>query len=222
MNFTKTCTVCQIEHPATTEFFHKSFSRGKYGLRSTCKKCYSIKSKEKYNKLGEKTKKKLREKSLQRYYENREYYLSKQKEWLSANQEKRNKQQREYSYKNRQKRNEYLKNKKQRDAQFRVRKNIRDRMRAAMNGMGKSKHTMELLGCSIEELKIYLEKQFVKGMCWDNYGKKGWHIDHILPCASFDLTDPEQQKICFHYTNLQPLWAKDNYKKRDKIIIMIF
>ncbi|NBQ17559.1 hypothetical protein EBU24_04530 [bacterium] len=90
------------------------------------------------------------------------------------------------------------------------------------NGIGKSKHTMELLGCSIEELKIYLEKQFVKGMCWNNYGKKGWHIDHILPCASFDLTDPEQQKICFHYTNLQPLWAKDNYKKRDKVIIMNF
>ena len=222
MNLTKTCTVCQIEYPATIEFFHKSCSRGRYSLRSTCKQCYSIKSKEKYNKLSEKTKKKLREKSLQRYYGNREYYLDKQKEWLSANQEKRNEQQREYSYKNRQKRNEYLKNKRQRDTQFRVRKNIRDRMRAAMNGIGKSKHTMELLGCSIEELKIYLEKQFVKGMCWNNYGKKGWHIDHILPCASFDLTDPEQQKICFHYTNLQPLWAKDNYKKRDKVIIMNF
>jgi hypothetical protein len=91
-------------------------------------------------------------------------------------------------------------------------------MRSAMDGRSKSKHTMELLGCSIEEFKIYLEKQFTKGMNWGNYGKKGWHIDHILPCASFDLTDPEQQKKCFHYTNLQPLWAEDNYKKKDKIL----
>jgi hypothetical protein len=102
--------------------------------------------------------------------------------------------------------------------QFRIRKNIRDRMRLAMCGSSKSKHTIELLGCSVEELKKHLEKQFTEGMNWDNYGKKGWHIDHILPCASFDLTDPEQQKRCFHYTNLQPLWAEDNYKKRDKIL----
>ena len=104
------------------------------------------------------------------------------------------------------------------DGQFKIRKNIRDRMRSAMQGKSKSKNTMELLGCTIEELKTHLEKQFTHGMNWDNYGKKGWHIDHILPCASFDLTDPEQQRKCFHYTNLQPLWATDNYKKKDKIV----
>jgi len=64
---------------------------------------------------------------------------------------------------------------------------------------------MKLVGCTIEFIKGYLEAQFEPNMSWDNYGE--WHIDHILPCASFDLTLPEEQQKCFHYTNLQPLWA---------------
>ena len=68
------------------------------------------------------------------------------------------------------------------------------------------------------DLKLHLENQFVDGMNWNNYGKNGWHIDHIKPCASFDLTDPKQQKICFHYTNLQPLWAIDNLIKHSKLL----
>ena len=80
----------------------------------------------------------------------------------------------------------------------------------------KDKPTKEFLGCSMEALKIYLENQFSTGMSWDNYGK--WHLDHIKPCCIFDLTDIEQQKICFHYTNLQPLWAIDNIKKGRKIL----
>lgn len=71
--------------------------------------------------------------------------------------------------------------------------------------------TIKLIGCSIEQLKQHLEKQFKLGMSWFNYGK--WHVDHIKPCASFDLTDIEQQKQCFNYTNLQPLWAEENLVK---------
>lgn len=74
--------------------------------------------------------------------------------------------------------------------------------------------TMELTGCSKDELLEHLGSQFTDGMTWENYGT--WHIDHIRPCASFDLTDLEQQKICFHWTNLQPLWATDNIKKGSK------
>ena len=74
---------------------------------------------------------------------------------------------------------------------------------------------MALLGCSAEQLRTHLEEKFTDGMSWDNYGYRGWHIDHIRPCASFDLTDPQQQLECFHYTNLQPLWAEDNFKKGD-------
>ena len=73
---------------------------------------------------------------------------------------------------------------------------------------------MQLIDCTIEALKHWLSYQFAPGMTWDNYGE--WHIDHVRPCASFDLTDPEQQKQCFHWTNLQPLWAEDNLKKSHK------
>jgi len=80
----------------------------------------------------------------------------------------------------------------------------------------KSKRSQELLGCSMSKIRNYIESLFKEGMSWDNYGRFGWHVDHIRPCSSFDLTDPEQQKKCFHYTNLQPLWAEENLKKGDK------
>ena len=75
---------------------------------------------------------------------------------------------------------------------------------------------MDLAGCDIEYLVEYLEDQFQAGMSWENHGRDGWHIDHIKPCASFDLTKLEDQKQCFHYTNLQPLWAYQNQSKGDK------
>ena len=70
-----------------------------------------------------------------------------------------------------------------------------------------------LIGCSLEELKKHLESQFKPGMSWKNRGRNGWHIDHIKPCASFDLSKSEEQHKCFHYSNLQPLWAKENLRK---------
>jgi hypothetical protein len=79
----------------------------------------------------------------------------------------------------------------------------------------KAYKTMELIGCTIEHLKQYLERQFVLGMNWDNWGE--WHIDHKIPCATFDLTNTDEQRRCFHYTNLQPLWAIDNFVKNDRL-----
>ena len=80
-------------------------------------------------------------------------------------------------------------------------------------GLKKSDRTVKYLGCTGRELVAHLESQFSPGMSWDNYGLKGWHIDHIRPCASFDFTDEKQLHDCFHYTNLQPLWAEDNMTK---------
>lgn len=71
----------------------------------------------------------------------------------------------------------------------------------------------DIIGCDAEFLRKHIESQFTKGMNWGNYSKGGWHIDHIIPCACFDLTDPEQQKQCFNFSNLQPLWAEDNLSK---------
>lgn len=79
----------------------------------------------------------------------------------------------------------------------------------------KSQSAIKLVGCSLVQLKLYIESKFRPGMSWENYGM--WHIDHKIPCAAFDLTNPEQQAMCFRYTNLQPLWANDNLLKGDKI-----
>ena len=85
------------------------------------------------------------------------------------------------------------------------------------NDVIKNKRTYAYLGCTGQELKEYLEKQFKDGMTWENHGKFGWHVDHIQPLHVFDLTDPEQCQIAFHYTNLQPLWWYDNLSKNKGI-----
>ena len=79
----------------------------------------------------------------------------------------------------------------------------------------KDDSALELIGCSKIELVNYLESHFKEGMSWENWTLHGWHIDHIRPISSFDLSDPSQIKQCFHYSNLQPLWAIDNLKKSD-------
>lgn len=73
---------------------------------------------------------------------------------------------------------------------------------------------MFLIGCEIDYLLYHIQEQFNPGMTWDNYGD--WHIDHIKPCANFDLSKPEEQRKCFNYTNLQPLWAEENLIKGKK------
>jgi hypothetical protein len=100
---------------------------------------------------------------------------------------------------------------RERDLNFKLRHYLSSRIWWALKRNVKTTVTLNLIGCTISQLKQHLEKQFKPGMSWSNYGK--WHIDHIRPCASFDLSKPDKQKQCFHYTNLQPLWAKDNLKK---------
>ena len=103
------------------------------------------------------------------------------------------------------------------DPQFRMSCVLRSRLRDALGGKQKAASTRELVGIDWAGLVAHLEAQFLLGMSWDNYGYETWHVDHIRPCASFDLTDPEQQRQCFHYTNLQPLWAKDNLSKSARL-----
>lgn len=107
------------------------------------------------------------------------------------------------------------------DPAYKIEKNMRCRLYHAIvkKGACKSNNTMKLVGCTRVYLKKYLENMFIEDMSWDNYGSsetKCWHIDHIKPCASFDLSDPNQQIMCFHYTNLQPLWGPDNLSKSNK------
>jgi len=99
------------------------------------------------------------------------------------------------------------------DPNFRIACNLRSRIYGVLKGRSKSASTMELLGCTIEELWIHLESKFEPWMTRENYGIGGWDVDHIIACAKFDLTDPEQQRICFHWSNLQPLEHIENIKK---------
>lgn len=100
--------------------------------------------------------------------------------------------------------------------EFRLKDLLRGRMKRMVGKLKKSSSAVKILGCSLVELKTHIESQFHPGMTWENHSFNGWHIDHKIPCASFDLNDAEQQKECFHYTNLQPLWAKDNLSKGSK------
>lgn len=110
----------------------------------------------------------------------------------------------------------YTRQKRNDDKEFRIADNLRRRVNSMLVGKSKSVRTLELLGCTLSELVIHLENQFDQFMSWDNYGSY-WHIDHILPCASFNLLDESQQRICFNYKNLQPLEAKENIRKGAKI-----
>lgn len=106
------------------------------------------------------------------------------------------------------------------DIDYRLKSLITNKVRQTINGNKKYNHSIELLGCSIKDVREHLESQFTKGMTWDNWGVKGWHIDHIIPISSFDFTKKEDQYRCFHYTNLRPLWWNENIKKSNKIIEM--
>ena len=112
----------------------------------------------------------------------------------------------------------YTNNKRKIDIQYKLSCNLRSRLNSAINNNYKSGSAVKDLGCSIEELKSYLESKFQSGMSWDNWTTDGWHIDHIKPLTSFDLTDRNQLLEACHYTNLQPMWATDNLTKSDKII----
>lgn len=104
-----------------------------------------------------------------------------------------------------------VKNRLKNSIDFRILHNLRRRLNKAVKGTVRSKRTQELLGCSIPHFKAWMEFWMQPGMTWENYGE--WHVDHKRPCISFNMKDPEQQRQCFHYTNLQPLWAKENLQK---------
>jgi hypothetical protein len=145
--------------------------------------------------------------------------LTKSKE--KASDPKAKKLKSEYRKKTRNHIREYKKNWEQQRAkthpEFRIKLSLRNRIYCTVKHGCKSDRTMNLLGCSIEYFIAYLQSKFEDGMTLENYGE--WHIDHIRPCSSFDLTCHIQQKQCFHYTNLQPLWQKDNLIKSDKYIL---
>jgi hypothetical protein len=204
---TKVCSKCGINQPLN------NFYKSKNGYRFYCKKCDNDlnkisyqKRKQKVSEYGkiyrEENKEKISKRKSIKYIEVIKPLYNEKKDHINKRRNKR-----------------YI-IRIQNDLEFKIEKNCRGRIQNALkrNLIDKKNRTTKLLGCDIEFLKHHLELQFKDGMNWNNYGLKGWHIDHIRPCASFDLTKEEQQKECFHYTNLQPLWAEENLKKGSKIL----
>ena len=182
----KKCSKCEEEKNLSMFSPHK---KGKFGKTSMCKQCDNIRSKT--------YRQKLNPDQIERMNERRRGADMSLESLETRRARKRRYFQRKYHS----------------DPNYRLRKHMRERLRKALNGLSKVKSSFDLLGCSMEEFKIHLESLWAEGMSWNNYNFNGWHIDHVKPCAAFNLSDPEQQKECFYYTNLQPLWAKDNLRK---------
>jgi len=183
-----------------------------------------------------KNRKILLEKNKKYRLENKEIVIARERKRYVENRERINELSRKRYAENKEKFREYTKvwnlkhkkrlsierKEKRKNLNYKMKAVLRCRIKAAIsritiqNFKYKYSSSVKLLGASIPDVVKHLEKQFKPGMTWENYGKDGWHIDHIRPCASFDLSKLEEQKKCFHYTNLQPLWATENISKGAK------
>jgi hypothetical protein len=149
-------------------------------------------------------------------YQNLEYRLRK-KEYVENNISKIRKYRKQYSL---EKKDDLAHKRKQRrltDKHYKLKLALRSRLSNAVRRNQKCDSTLNLLGCDIDFLRRHLESQFIDGMTWDNWSTHGWHIDHIVPFGQFDLSDPIQQIAACNWRNLQPLWAKDNHSKLNKL-----
>jgi hypothetical protein len=236
----KNCSKCKISKDEAC--FNKSRSKND-GFNSHCKECVSKQNKiwRENNKEIAKTKNKdwnNRNKAYTKEYKkiNKERDSAKKAEWyqrtkILADQEKIDRKNRNREKwmnsrdldKYRQSRRVYINSRLKNDESFRILTRLRACLSQAIsrNKNGKKAATEHLIGCSFKELKTHLESKFQPGMTWDNHSRTGWHIDHILPVSSFVLSTLEGQKACNHYTNLQPLWAKDNLRKGNRIAVNV-
>jgi hypothetical protein len=197
----KECSKCLEELPVEEFSINPSHHTG---LRAQCKRCDCeyrnkpdvMEKNKKYNKL---------------YWlkTNKVLERLRRKKWRSENKEYLSKYRKDYIPK-------WEKHKRATDPIFQLKKNLRCRVWHALTNQGATKNrtTMDLIGCTPEFLWDHLIKQFKPGMTIENYGE--WHVDHIKPCSRFDLSKKEEQAKCFHYSNLQPLWASENCSKGAK------
>lgn len=200
----KRCARCKIELPLKNFCKDKSKSLRRQSNCKNCQKQWRRENKNRlvayFNEYRKENKNNINERNRQWYTKNKNWY--KQYHATTEYKDKRNKRN---------------KNRLLTDMQFKLTCRLRIRLNDAIRHNYKVGSAIRDLGCSILELKKYLEKQFKEGMTWKNHGK--WHIDHRLPLKHFDLTDRNQLLRAVNYTNLQPMWAKDNLSKGDKILV---
>lgn len=159
---------------------------------------------------------KEKKKYSQEYYKtHKEKYKEHNQEYYQTHKEKHKEYYKIYHKTHKKERNEYERGRRKNDPNHKLIHTLRDRLYKAVKRNTKSGSAVRDLGCTISELKLYLEKQFTEGMNWTNHGE--WHIDHRIPLFSFDLTNREELLKAVNYTNLQPLWKIDNIRKSSKL-----
>lgn len=227
----KTCSKCKKEY-LISQFFREK--RRKDGLSCTCKPCSYIHLKKyKSTQKGKDVQKRYYIKNKQKIIEfQKKYhrgdrwklYLKKYRELKSAQNPKIKKVPDSFQTikdKRNAYRREYRRKKRIDDVYYRLVTSLRKRLHMVIKGNQKSGSAIKDLGCTISELKLYIEAQFKEGMSWSNYGYYTWHIDHRKPLASFNLDDREQFLQAVHYTNLQPMWWRENILKSNKYQLSI-
>lgn len=195
----KICTKCGTEKP-NDQFVPIGY---------TCKSCKSEYDKA-YNIKNAEKRKYQRKKWVE---QNKDRHKEMKKIWVDENREHRDMVAKLYVKNNLDKisaRNRY---RRRTDIDYAIKCRLRSRINAAVKSQktNKSNKTTDLVGCDIKTFRLHIESLFKQGMSWNNMGS--WHLDHIKPCCMYNLRNIEEQKICFHYTNIQPLWAIDNLKK---------
>lgn len=138
------------------------------------------------------------------------------REYQQSIQERRNELARKNHAANPEKRKAYFRKKLATDPKYKMGVTLRRRVLRAVKRKTSRPRTIEMLGCTIVEFMKHIESLWKPGMTWANHGYRGWHIDHVKPCSSFDLTSEREIRKCFHYSNMQPLWMAENFRKGDK------
>lgn len=196
----KKCSKCAKTKSLEYFNFQKASKGGHYPY---CKEC----TKEQNKKYRTANKEKCNQYNLLYYQKNKEYLCKRQSEYNQKNKVKNNEYKKKYIFKKRRK-----------DLNYNIKLLLRSRIHHALKGLSKVSSSSLAIGCSLEFLKSYIEDKFQPGMTWENWSLHGWHLDHIIPLSAFDLSDKNQFFKAFNYTNLQPLWAKENLKKSNKVL----
>lgn len=235
----KKCLKCSVEYPLTAEFWNRA-KHCSDGFHTQCKICrkqqaaeYRKNNSEKIKTASKKCREKYKDKNKQYrdewYAKNPDYnknYYAKNVESVSETKKKwshNNKSKlKEYYNANKEKINERKRKRYHSDPEYKIQKIFRRRFHhfLASNITGRMEY---YLGCTLKELKLHIESLWLDGMTWENHSHDGWHIDHIVPVSSFDYNEgklEESLKKCWHYSNLQPLWAKDNLAKSASVPIL--
>lgn len=207
--------------------YYNNKKREKYATdeayREKCKE-YRDANKEKAKEYKRKyyieNKEKINKKNSANYHKNKHKRKSKAKTYRQSNKQKIALSNKQYRDNNKEKIAKYFRDRINNDPVFKLQRTLRVRLNVILkqkNAKKTNQSHIKFLGCSLNELRLYLESKFKDGMTWNNHSRNGWHIDHIIPMSSFDLTNPEEVKIACHYLNLRPEFASENIKKRDKM-----